>query len=131
MKYYSEDHEWVEVEGDEATVGISSYAAEQLGEIIYVGLPEEDVDFTVGDVLGTVESEKAISDVYAPVSGTVSAINETLLDDPGLVNESAEEHGWLCKLVNIDTDDLADMMTEASYERYLRSLEKECSAHRQ
>ncbi len=125
MKYYSEDHEWVEVEGDEATVGISSYAAEQLGEIIFVGLPEEDIDFTVGDVLGTVESEKAISDVYAPVSGTVSAINETLLDDPGLVNESAEEHGWLCKLVNIDTDDLADMMTEASYERYLRSLEKE------
>ena len=124
MKYYSEDHEWVEVDGDEATVGISSYAAEELGEIIYVGLPEEDIDFTVGDVLGTVESEKAISDVYAPVSGTVSAINETLLDDPGLVNESAEEHGWLCKLVNIDTDDLADMMTEASYERYLRSLEK-------
>ena len=92
MKYYSEDHEWIDVDGDEATIGISSYAAEELGEITYVELPEEDSDITVGEVLGVVESDKAASDIYAPISGTVVAINETLLDDPALINESAEEH---------------------------------------
>ena len=125
MKYYSEDHEWIDVDGDEATIGISSYAAEELGEITYVELPEEDSDITVGEVLGVVESDKAASDIYAPISGTVVAVNETLLDDPALINDSAEEHGWICKLENIDIADLDDMMTEAAYEKYLRSLDAE------
>ena len=72
MKYYTEDHEWVEVNGDEAVVGISEYAAEELGDVTYVELPEEDDDFIVGDRLGEVESVKASSDIYSPVSGTVS-----------------------------------------------------------
>ena len=125
MKFYSEDHEWIDVDGDEATVGISSYAADELGEITYVELPEEDSDVTVGDVIGVVESDKAASDIYAPISGTIVAINEALFDDPALINESAEEHGWICKLENIDTADLDDMMNEATYEKYLRSLDAE------
>lgn len=124
MKYYSEDHEWVEVNGEEAVVGISTYAADELGDITFVELPEEDEDFIVGDILGVVESVKAASDIYAPISGTVVAVNEALIDDPALINESPEERGWLCKLSNIDSSELDDMMNEASYAKYLRNLEK-------
>ncbi len=124
MKYYSEDHEWVEVNGAEATIGISIHAAEELGDITYIELPEEDEDFIVGDILGVVESVKAASDIYAPISGTVVSVNEALLDDPSLVNDSPEERGWICKLSNIDSSELDDMMNEASYAKYLRNLEK-------
>lgn len=124
MKYYSEDHEWVEINGDEATVGISEYAAEQLGDITYVELPNEDDDFIIGDSIGVVESVKATSDVYAPISGTVSHVNDLLEDDPGLVNESPEEKGWICRLINIDSSELDDMMNEDAYLKYLQTLEK-------
>ena len=123
MKYYTEDHEWVEVIGQEAVVGISEYAAEELGDITYVELPDEKDDFIIGDVLGVVESVKASSDIYAPVTGTVSAVNELLDDEPGLINSSPEDRGWICKLVNIDTSELDDMMNEEAYFKYLRTLE--------
>ncbi|MFA7231165.1 MAG: glycine cleavage system protein GcvH [Victivallaceae bacterium] len=122
MKYYSEDHEWVEIEGIEATVGISEYAANELGDITYVELPSEDDDFIVGDTLGVVESVKAASDVYSPISGTVCAINDALEDEPGLINESPEDKGWLCKLINFDTSELDDMMTPDAYTKFLKSL---------
>ena len=122
MKYYTEDHEWVEVNGDEATIGISEYAADEMGEVSYVELPEEDDDFIIGDRLGEVESEKTTSDIYSPISGTVSAVNETLADDPGLINESPEDKGWICKLVNIDSSELDDMMDEEAYQRYIATL---------
>ena len=122
MKYYTEDHEWVEVNGDEATIGISEYAADEIGEVSYVELPEEDDDFIIGDRLGEVESEKTTSDIYSPISGTVSAVNETLADDPGLINESPEDKGWICKLVNIDSSELDDMMDEEAYQRYIATL---------
>ena len=122
MKYYTEDHEWVEVNGDEATIGISEYAADELGEVSYVELPDEDDDFIIGDRLGEVESEKTASDIYSPISGTVSAINEALADDPGLINESPEDKGWICKLINIDSTELDDMMDEESYQRYIATL---------
>ncbi len=125
MKYYTEDHEWVEITGDEATVGISEYAAEELGDITYVELPEEDDDFIIGDRLGQVESVKASSDVYSPISGTVSVVNDTLADDPGLINESPEEKGWLCKLVNFDSSELDDMMSEDAYLKYIEKLARE------
>ena len=124
MKYYTEDHEWVEITGDEATVGISEYAADELGDITYVELPEEDDDFIIGDRLGEVESVKASSDIYSPISGTVSQINESLADEPGLINESPEEKGWLCRLVNFDSSELDDMMNEDAYQKYLRKLRK-------
>jgi glycine cleavage system H protein len=120
MKYYTEDHEWIEVIGEEATVGISEYAAKQLGDITYVELPNEDEDFIVGDTIGVVESVKAASDVYSPLSGTVVAVNDVLEDEPGLINESPEEKGWLCKLANIDTTELDDMMTASAYQKFLK-----------
>ena len=127
MKYYTEDHEWVEISGEEATVGISEYAADELGEITYVELPEEDDDFIIGDRLGEVESVKASSDIYSPISGTVSQVNEALADEPGLVNESPEEKGWLCRLVNFDSSELDDMifliLAFLSFLRFLRQRE--------
>ncbi len=122
MKYYTEDHEWVEVNGDEATIGISEYAADEMGEVNYVELPEEDDDFIIGDRLGEVESEKTTSDIYSPISGTVSAINEALADDPALINDSPEDKGWICKLINIDSSELDDMMDEEAYQRYVATL---------
>ena len=122
MKYYTEDHEWVEVNGEEAGVGISEYAADELGDVTYVELPEEDDDFIIGDRLGEVESVKASSDIYSPVSGTVSVVNEALVDDPGIINESPEGKGWICKLVNIDSSELDDMMDEEAYQKYISSL---------
>ena len=123
MKYYSEDHEWVELIGDEAVIGISEYAAETLGEITYVELPNEDDDFIIGDTLGVVESEEASADIYAPISGTVIAVNDALEDEPGLISDSPEEKGWLCRLADIDSSELDDMMNEDAYLKYVDSLE--------
>lgn len=123
MKYYSEDHEWVELIGDEAVIGISEYAAETLGEITYVDLPGEEDDFIIGDSLGVVESEDASFDIYAPISGTVIAVNDALEDDPGLISDSPEEKGWLCRLADIDSSELDDMMSEDSYLKYVSTLE--------
>lgn len=122
MKYYTEDHEWVEISGDEAIIGISEYAAEELGEITYVELPEVDDDFIIGDRLGEVESDKASCDIYSPISGTISEINENLSDDPSLINESPEEKGWFCRLTNFDSSELDDMMNEDAYLKYVNSL---------
>jgi len=122
MKYFSEDHEWVEIDGDEATIGISEYAANLMGEIIRVELPSEDEDFIVGDMLGTLETERDTTDMYSPISGTISAVNDVLEDDPALINDSPEDKGWICKMVNFDTAELDDMMNEAAYARYLREL---------
>ncbi len=123
MRYYSEDHEWVEIIGEEAVVGISEYAANELGDITYVELPEEDDDFIIGDKLGEVESVKASSDIYSPISGTVILVNDALVDEPGLINESPEDKGWLCRLGNIDSTEVNDMMNEEAYFKYLKSLE--------
>ena len=124
MKYFSEDHEWVEIDGDEATIGISEYAVNELGDITYVELPAEDEDLIVGDVLGVVESVKTSADIYSPISGTVSAVNDALDDDPGLLSESPEEKGWIRKIINFESAELDDMMNEAAYAKYLRELKK-------
>jgi glycine cleavage system H protein len=122
MKYYSEAHEWIKVEDDEAIIGISEYAAEELGDITYVELPIEDDDVVVGDTLGVIESVKAASDVYSPIGGTITEVNADLEENPGLVNESAEENGWMCKLKNIDVSELDGLMTPDAYVKYLKSL---------
>lgn len=122
MKYYTEAHEWVMVDEDEATIGISEYAAEELGDITYVELPVEEDDVIVGDTLGVIESVKAASDVYSPVSGTVIEVNGDLEDNPGLINTSPEKAGWICKLGSIDLSDLDDLMTPDAYAKYLKSL---------
>ena len=121
-KYYSKTHEWAIIEGEEATVGISAYAAKELGDITYVELPKVSSDVIVGDSVGVVESVKAASDVYSPLSGTVNAVNKNLEDDPGLVSNSPEEKGWIYKLENIDLDELEDLMSEEDYAKYLKTL---------
>lgn len=123
MKYYTEAHEWILVEDDEAIIGISEYAAEELGDITYVELPIEDDDVIVGDTLGVIESVKAASDVYSPIGGTVIEVNSDLEDNPALINESAESAGWICRLSNIDIGELDDLMTPDAYAKYLKSLD--------
>ena len=121
-KYDSKTHEWVKIDGDEATIGISNYAAEELGDITYVDLPREDTDIIVGDSLGKIESVKASSDFFSPVSGIVIATNRILDDDPGMINVSAEEKGWICRLDNIDLAEIDDLMEEDEYLEYLETL---------
>ena len=120
MRKFTEDHEWVEIDGDIAYVGITGHAADELGDITFVELPEIGTDVIVGDVLGVVESVKAASDIYAPISGTVKEVNVELDDDPGMINTSAEEKGWICKLENYDISEMDILMDEDAYKKYLK-----------
>ncbi|MBQ4314289.1 MAG: glycine cleavage system protein GcvH [Lentisphaeria bacterium] len=121
MRYYTEDHEWIEINGDEAVIGICEFAADELGDVTFVELPEEDDDFIIGDRLGTIEADETI-DIYSPISGTVCAVNESLADEPELINESPEEKGWICRLTNFDNTELDDLMNESAYRKYLNTL---------
>ena len=121
-KYYSKTHKWVMTDGEEAIVGISEYAVADLGDITFVELPKEGTDLICGDSVGTIESVTASSDVFSPVSGTVTAVNHALDDDPGFIVENAEGKGWLFKLDNIDEAELDDLMSEEDYAAYLETL---------
>lgn len=121
-RYFTDEHEWVDVSGDIATVGITDYAQEQLGDIVFVELPEEGKSFDKGDDAAVVESVKAASDVYAPVSGEVVEINGALEEEPGLVNSEAEEEGWFFKLRLTDTTELDGLMDEAAYKEFVAGL---------
>ena len=121
-KYYSKTHEWVKTDGEEAIVGISEYAASDLGDITFVELPKEGTDLICGDSVGAIESVSASSDVYSPVSGTVTAVNHALDDDPGIISSSAEGKGWLYKLDNIDPTEVDELMSEDEYADYLETL---------
>jgi glycine cleavage system H protein len=122
MRYFTEDHEWVDVDGDIGTVGITDYAQGQLGDIVFVDVPEEGKTVTKGDEAAVVESVKAASDVYSPVSGTVIEGNADLADNPGLVNEDADGEGWFFKLTLTDPGELEDLMDEARYEAFVAKL---------
>jgi glycine cleavage system H protein len=119
---YTKEHEWVRLEGDVATVGISDYAQQQLGELVFVELPEVGRQASRGGAMAVVESVKAASDVYAPVSGEVVESNDALADDPGLVNRSAEDQGWFCKLRIANPGELTQLMDAAAYKSYLAGL---------
>jgi len=121
-RYFTEDHEWVDVDGDIGTVGISEYAQSQLGDIVFVDVPEDGKALTKGDEAAVVESVKAASDVYSPVSGTVLEGNSALTDTPGLVNEDAEGDGWFFKLTLSDPSEVEDLMDEAAYEAFVAKL---------
>ena len=110
---FTEDHEWVRVDGGEATVGITPFAAEQLGDVVYVELPEVGKSFKMGDEAATVESVKAASEIYAPVSGEITAINDALVDNPELVNESADGDGWFFKLKLADESELSKLKVKS------------------
>ena len=119
---FTEDHEWVKVEGDTAIVGITKYAAEQLGDVVFVELPEIGASFDKGGDMAVVESVKAASDVYAPVGGEVLEVNDTLTDAPETVNEAPEAGGWFAKLKLADTSELDALMDEAAYKTFCDGL---------
>lgn len=121
-RYYTEDHEWIDVDGDVATVGITDYAQEQLGDIVFVDVPAEGKKFDKGDDAAVVESVKAASDVYCPVSGEVVENNSALEEDPALVNSDPEENGWFFKVELSDPSELEDLMDEAGYKKYVAGL---------
>ncbi len=119
---YTRDHEWARLEGDLAVVGISKYAQEQLGDIVYVELPEIGKKLEKGAEAAVVESVKAASEVYAPVAGEVVAVNQTLADEPGKVNESPEVSGWFLKLKPENASDLDALMDESAYKAFLETI---------
>lgn len=121
-RYFTEDHEWIDLDGDIATVGITEYAQSQLGDIVFVETPDEGKEVSKGDDAAVVESVKAASDVYAPVSGTVIEGNEALADNPALVNEDPEGEGWFFKLTLADPSELESLMNESAYQDYVSKL---------
>ena len=120
MKKYAKTHEWVEIEGGVATVGISQFAADELHELAYVELPEVGRSFAAGEAFGSVESTKSANEIFSPVAGTVSAVNAALEANPELVNEDAEDSGWIMKLENVDDSALATLMTKEEYLDYVK-----------
>ncbi len=113
--YYTEEHEWVRVEGDIAECGISNFAQEQLGDVVFVELPEAGREVAQNDECAVVESVKAASDIYAPVSGEIVAANDTLEGDPGLVNSNAMDDGWFFKIKLSDPSELENLMDTDEY----------------
>ncbi len=117
--YYTEDHEWISVEGGVATVGITNHAQEQLGDIVFVELPETGASLTKGGGAAVIESVKAASDVYAPIDGDVSEANSALEGDPAMVNSDAEGGAWLWKMSIADDSQLAGLMDQAAYNEHI------------
>jgi glycine cleavage system H protein len=120
---YTKDHEWIRLDGDVATVGITEHAQEQLGDIVYVELPEIGKQVTKGGDAAVVESVKAASDVYSPASGEVVAINDALGATPGAINEEAEGKGWFFRLRLSSPDELTELMSAEQYREFLATLE--------
>jgi glycine cleavage system H protein len=116
---YSKEHEWVLVEGNTATIGITEYAQEELGDIVYVELPEVGEKIIKDDPFGAVESVKAVSDVYAPVSGAVLEINDVLPENPETINDDPYGDGWMIRVELTDKDDLKDLMDADEYSEYV------------
>jgi len=120
--YYTKEHEWVKIDGNIATVGISDYAAHQLGDITFVELPAVGKTVKQFEVLCAIESVKAASDIYAPVSGTVVSVNEALNTGPEIVNESPEEAAWMATMKMTDPSEVAKLMSREQYDEYQRGL---------
>lgn len=120
---FTEDHEWISVEGDIATIGISDYAQSQLGDVVFVDLPETGREVAKGDEAAVVESVKAASEVYAPVSGEIIEVNDVLDEAPATVNEDAMGAGWFVKMKLSDTSELDGLMDEAAYKTFVEGLD--------
>ncbi|MEO0417836.1 MAG: glycine cleavage system protein GcvH [Pseudomonadota bacterium] len=121
-RYFTDEHEWFDVEGETATVGITDYAQEQLGDIVFVELPSVGTILDKGGDAAVVESVKAASDVYAPISGEVTEGNAALEDEPALVNSSPEEDGWFFRMTVSDKAELEGLMDEAAYKEFVEGL---------
>jgi glycine cleavage system H protein len=122
MRYYTDEHEWIDVAGDVATVGITDYAQGQLGDIVFVELPGVGTAVEKGKDAAVVESVKAASDVYAPINGEVTETNGALEEDPSLVNSAPEGEGWFFKMTIADAGQLDGLMDEAGYKAFLEGL---------
>ena len=122
---YSKEHEWVLVEGKTATIGITEYAQEELGDIVYVELPEIGEKIVKDDPFGAVESVKAVSDVYAPVSGSVLEVKDVLPDNPETINDDPYGDGWMIRVDLTDPDDLKDLMDAEEYAEYVAQQKEE------
>ena len=120
--YFTKEHEWIRVEGDTATIGISDHAQEQLGDIVFAEVPEAGRRLNKGQEAAVVESVKAASDVYAPVSGEVIEGNQAVADDPALVNSDPEGEGWFFKLTLSDAGELDGLMDESAYREWVKTL---------
>jgi len=123
VKKYTKTHEWIETDGKTATIGITNYAQEQLGDIVYVDAPAVDDEMEKGDTLCTIESVKSANDVYIPVSGKITAVNEELEDAPEKINEAAESDGWIVKVSLDDESELDEYMDEDDYKEFAESAE--------
>ena len=119
---YTDQHEWIRVEGDEGTVGITAHATEQLGDVVFVETPSVGKVLAKGDEAAVVESVKAASEVYAPIGGTVTAINEALTAEPATVNAEPEGAGWFFKIKIADAAEFATLMTEAKYQDFVKGI---------
>jgi glycine cleavage system H protein len=122
MRYYTDEHEWIDVDGDIATVGITEYAQGQLGDIVFVELPEVGALIEQGKDAAVVESVKAASDVYAPITGEITEVNPALEEDPALVNTSPEDGGWFFKMTIADEGELDGLMDEDGYKAFVEGL---------
>ena len=121
-KRYTKDHEWVLLDGDIATVGITDHAQEQLGDLVHVDLPELERAVAEGETCAVVESVKAAADVFAPLAGKIVEINETVVEDPSIVNSDAEGEGWFFRIELDDTDSFETLMDQDGYDEFLETL---------
>ena len=121
-KRYTKDHEWVVLDGDIATVGITDHAQEQLGDLVHVELPELERAVAEGETCAVVESVKAAADVFAPLAGKVVEVNETVVEDPSIVNSDAEGEGWFFRIELDDTDSFETLMDQDAYDEFLETL---------
>ncbi|HSF41491.1 MAG TPA: glycine cleavage system protein GcvH [Thermoanaerobaculia bacterium] len=120
---YSREHEWIRVQDDVCTLGITEFAQQELGEVVFVELPEVGQVFDANDELGTIESVKAVAEVYTPVAGEVVEVNDAVVDDPELLNEDPHSEGWLIKMRFSSAADLKSLMNAEAYEEYVKSGE--------
>jgi len=116
---YTKEHEWVRLDGETATVGITDHAQDSLGDVVYVELPEQGTAVTKGDAFGVVESVKAVSDLYAPLSGDVVEINDAIVDSPEVINEDPYGEGWMIKVAASDLGDLDELLAPDEYEKFV------------
>ena len=119
MRYYTQDHEWIEVEGDMAMIGITEHAAEQLGEVVFVEAKAVGESMQKGDEIGVIESVKAASDIYAPITGEIVEQNQNVIDSPSLFNEDAEGAAWLVKMKIANKGELEGLMDKAAYDAHI------------
>lgn len=122
--YYTQDHEWIKVEDGLGVVGITDFAQKQLGDVVFVELPEVGTQLEFHQVLGVVESVKAVSDIYSPVSGEVVEVNQSLNDNPELINEDPHGKGWIVKIRFNDEAELQRLMSASEYEKYIEGIEE-------